>query len=57
MQTSGTVVTDGQELYYEVHGAGDPLVLIMGIGYDSSLWKLHQVNAFASLSGSDHRQS
>jgi pimeloyl-ACP methyl ester carboxylesterase len=36
-----------QELYFEVHGEGDPLVLIMGIGYDSSLWKLHQVPALA----------
>ena len=35
---SGTVQANGQELYYEVHGVGPPLVLVMGIGYDSSLW-------------------
>lgn len=40
---SGTVRTNGQELYYEVHGDGPPLVLVMGIGYDSSLWMLQQV--------------
>jgi 3-oxoadipate enol-lactonase len=40
---SGTVRTNGQELYYEVHGNGPPLVLVMGIGYDSSLWTLQQV--------------
>ena len=34
---------NGQELYYEVHGDGPPLVLVMGIGYDSSLWTLAQV--------------
>ena len=40
---SGTVRTNGQELYYEIHGDGPPLVLLMGIGYDSSLWTLQQV--------------
>ena len=40
---SGTVCTNGQELYYEIHGDGPPLVLVMGIGYDSSLWTLQQV--------------
>ncbi len=40
---SGTVHTNGQELYYEIHGDGPPLVLVMGIGYDSSLWTLQQV--------------
>ena len=40
---SGTVRTNGQELFYEIHGAGPPLVLVMGIGYDSSLWTLEQV--------------
>ncbi len=40
---SGTVRANGQELYYEVHGDGPPLVLVMGIGYDSSLWTLAQV--------------
>ncbi len=40
---SGTVQANGQELYYEVHGDGPALVLVMGIGYDSSLWTLAQV--------------
>jgi 3-oxoadipate enol-lactonase len=45
--TSGTVKANGQELYFEVHGEGPPLVLVMGIGYDSSLWALHQVPELA----------
>jgi 3-oxoadipate enol-lactonase len=40
---SGTVHANGQELYYELHGDGPPLVLLMGIGYDSSIWTLAQV--------------
>jgi 3-oxoadipate enol-lactonase len=40
---SGTVRTNEQELFYEIHGNGPPLVLVMGIGYDSSLWTLQQV--------------
>jgi 3-oxoadipate enol-lactonase len=47
MATSGIISANGQDLYYEVHGAGEPVVLIMGIGYDSSLWMLHQVPALA----------
>jgi 3-oxoadipate enol-lactonase len=47
VERSGTVRTNGQELYFEIHGRGTPLVLIMGIGYDSSLWKLHQVPALS----------
>ena len=45
---SGTVHTNGQELYYEIHGDGPPLVLVMGIGYDSSLWTLQQVPALST---------
>lgn len=40
---SGTVRANGQQLFYEIHGDGPPLVLVMGIGYDSSLWALQQV--------------
>ena len=40
---SGTVSTNGQDLYYEIHGDGAPLVMVMGIGYDSTLWTLQQV--------------
>ena len=45
---SGTVPANGQQLYYEVHGNGPPLVLVMGIGYDSSLWTLAQVPALST---------
>jgi 3-oxoadipate enol-lactonase len=45
---SGTVQANGQELYYELHGEGPPLVLVMGIGYDSSLWTLAQVPALST---------
>jgi len=45
---SGTAHANGQELYYEVHGAGPPLVLVMGIGYDASLWTLAQVPALST---------
>src|SRR5687768_17301679 len=44
---AGTVQANGQQLYYEVHGDGPPLVLLMGIGYDSSLWTLAQVPALS----------
>jgi 3-oxoadipate enol-lactonase len=40
---SGTVHINGQELFYEIHGDGPTLLLVMGIGYDSSLWTLQQV--------------
>lgn len=45
---SGTVQANGQVLYYEVHGEGPALVLLMGIGYDSSLWTLAQVPALST---------
>ncbi|MHA1977617.1 MAG: alpha/beta fold hydrolase [Candidatus Hodarchaeales archaeon] len=44
---SGKIDKNGQSLYYEVHGEGPPLILIMGIGYDATLWGLHQVPAFS----------
>jgi pimeloyl-ACP methyl ester carboxylesterase len=47
MSTSGIAAVNGQQLHFEVQGEGDPLVLVMGIGYDSSIWKLHQVAALA----------
>jgi len=31
-------VINGIELYYEVHGSGDPVVLIAGLACDSTLW-------------------
>lgn len=45
---SGIVSANGQQIYYEIHGAGPPLVLVMGIGYDSSLWTLQQVPALST---------
>ena len=47
MLRSGTVRANGQELYYEVHGEGQPLILVMGLGYDSTLWTLAQVPALS----------
>jgi 3-oxoadipate enol-lactonase len=47
MARTGTVQADGAELYFEAHGEGPPLVLVMGIGYDSSLWTLAQVPALS----------
>jgi pimeloyl-ACP methyl ester carboxylesterase len=47
MSTSGIADVNGQQLHFEEQGEGDPLVLVMGIGYDSSIWKLHQVAALA----------
>lgn len=32
------VQTNGIKLYYELHGNGEPLVLIPGIGYDRWMW-------------------
>lgn len=36
-----TTLANGVKLYYEIHGAGDPLVLINGLGYD--LWQWHKM--------------
>lgn len=49
MTRSGTVDANGQKLYFEVHGDGPPLVLVMGIGYDATLWTLAQVPALRDL--------
>ena len=43
----GEVQSNGQTLYWESFGEGKPFVLIMGIGYDSTLWGLHQVPFFS----------
>lgn len=42
----GTVTVGDVELYYEEHGSGDPLLLIMGLAADSQAW-LFQTPAFA----------
>jgi pimeloyl-ACP methyl ester carboxylesterase len=36
--------SNGIELYYEIHGAGQPLVLISGLGYP--LWQWHKMVPF-----------
>ena len=38
------VQSNGIELYYETHGAGEPLVLISGLGYSS--WQWHRMVPF-----------
>ena len=35
---SGTVKVNGIDLYYEVHGSGEPVLLIEGLGYSSWMW-------------------
>jgi 3-oxoadipate enol-lactonase len=42
---SGLAEVNGQELYYEVYGKGEPLVLIQGLGVESSGWAM-QIPAF-----------
>ncbi|MEX0684343.1 MAG: alpha/beta fold hydrolase [Dehalococcoidia bacterium] len=41
-----TVNANGIELYYEVHGAGEPLLLIMGLGGTAATWD-PQIPAFS----------
>src|SRR4029077_10122354 len=41
-----TAKFDSIELYYEEHGRGDPLLLIMGLAADSTAW-IFQVPDFA----------
>lgn len=41
-----TATVGDVELYYEEHGRGDPLLLIMGLGADSTAW-LFQLPAFS----------
>ncbi len=36
----GLATVDSIELYYEEHGSGDPLLLIMGLAADSTAWLL-----------------
>ena len=49
MSRSGTVRANGQELYFEIHGEGPPLLLVMGIGYDATLWTLAQVPGLSRM--------
>ncbi|HYN50001.1 MAG TPA: alpha/beta hydrolase [Thermoleophilaceae bacterium] len=42
-----TTEANGQRLYYEVHGEGEPLLLVMGLAADTLAWAL-QVPAFSA---------
>ena len=42
-----TVDVNGQTLYYEVHGEGEPLLCVMGLSADTLAWML-QVPAFSA---------
>jgi len=42
-----TIEVNGQTLYYEVHGQGDPLLCVMGLSADTLAWML-QVPAFSA---------
>src|SRR2546421_5150651 len=35
-----TAEANGQRLYYEVHGEGEPLLCVMGLGVDAQAWAL-----------------
>ena len=35
---SGTVKVNGIDIYYEIHGSGEPVLLIEGLGYSSWMW-------------------
>ena len=41
------VKTNGIQMYYEERGQGEPLILLMGLGGDGSLWEKH-VRAYES---------
>lgn len=40
-------ISTGIDLYYEVHGAGEPLVLIPSTAYGANVWEAHQVPALS----------
>jgi len=42
-----TIQANGQTLYYEVHGEGEPLLLVMGLAADTLAWAM-QVPAFSA---------
>jgi 3-oxoadipate enol-lactonase len=42
-----TIEANGQNLYYEIHGAGEPLVCVMGLAADTLAWTL-QLQAFSA---------
>jgi 3-oxoadipate enol-lactonase len=42
-----TIEANGQSLYYEVHGEGEPLLCVMGLSSDTLAWAL-QIPAFSA---------
>ncbi len=44
---SGKVNMDGVNLYYELYGQGDPLVLVAGTGISLAPWRIAQVPEFS----------
>ncbi len=40
-QSSGYVDSKGTQIYYQIRGVGNPLVLLMGFGADGNLWEKH----------------
>ena len=44
---SGKVKVDDVNLYYEIYGQGDPLVLVAGTGISCAPWRVAQVPEFA----------
>ena len=44
---SGKVKVDDVNLYYEIYGQGDPLVLVAGTGISLAPWRVSQVPEFA----------
>jgi len=44
---SGKANVDGVNLYYELYGEGDPLVLVAGTGISLAPWRISQVPEFA----------
>ncbi|MEX0804384.1 MAG: alpha/beta fold hydrolase, partial [Candidatus Binatia bacterium] len=44
---SGKANVDGVNLYYELYGQGDPLVLVAGTGISLAPWRISQVPEFA----------
>jgi len=44
---SGKVKVNDVNLYYELYGEGDPLVLIAGTGISCAPWRVFQVPEFS----------
>ncbi|RJP64078.1 MAG: alpha/beta hydrolase [Candidatus Abyssobacteria bacterium SURF_17] len=41
------VSVNGVNLYYEIHGSGEPIVLFMGLGGNIAIWDIELINALA----------